>query len=64
MIEATLVREWDSDAFHNRVRELESQGFDAIQETYRIIPEMNPENGQIIHLYSIEMQKPYEVESE
>src|SRR5262249_40242367 len=52
-----LVREWSADAFHRRVIELEASGYVAVQETYNILPEMNPETGEIIHLHSIEMRK-------
>lgn len=52
-----LVREWDSDAFHRRVIELESAGYVASKESYHIFPEMNPETGEIIHLHTIEMVK-------
>jgi len=55
---AILVREWDSDTFHQRVVELEAEGYVARRETYSIIPEMNPESGQIIHLHTIEMRQP------
>jgi hypothetical protein len=50
-----LVSEWDSEAFHRRVLELEAKGYLAREESYKIIPEMNPETGQIIHLHTIEM---------
>jgi len=53
-----LVREWDSDTFHRRVIELEARGYVARQETYHILPEMNPETGEIIHLHTIEMREP------
>ena len=52
-----LVREFDPDIFHKRVMELEAQGYVADRETYKITPEMNPENGNIVHLHSIEMKK-------
>jgi hypothetical protein len=52
-----IVREWENELFHHRVMELKAQGYAARLETYRIQPEMNPENGQIIHLYSIEMRR-------
>ncbi len=53
-----LVREWDADAFHAHVLELERQGYVARRETYAIAADMNPANGYIIHLYSIEMYLP------
>ncbi len=53
--EVVIVREWDNDAFHRRVLDLESQGNLARRESYSITAEMNPETGEIIHLYSIEL---------
>lgn len=50
-----FVREWSADAFHQRVLELETKGYIARRETYRITAEMNPETGEIIHLHTIEM---------
>lgn len=55
MSEALLIREWNADAFHRRVLQLENEGYIARRETYRITPEMNPETGEVIHLYTIEM---------
>jgi hypothetical protein len=52
-----LVREWDSDQFHAKVLELEKQGYVARRESYRIMPEMNPETGWISHVHSIELAK-------
>jgi hypothetical protein len=56
-----LVRAWSADEFHRQVAELESQGWEARRESYRITPEMNPETGEITHLYSIEMERENEV---
>jgi hypothetical protein len=53
--EVKIVRDWDADAFHRRVLELEAAGFTARRETYKVTPEMNPETGEIIHLHSIEL---------
>jgi hypothetical protein len=53
-----LIREWDSEAFHQKVLELEEQGYLTRQESYNVTPEMNPENGKIIHLLTIEMFRP------
>jgi hypothetical protein len=50
-----VIREWDSDRFHQRVLELEAGGYQARRESYRILAEMSPETGKITHLYSIEM---------
>ena len=53
-----LVREWGANAFHQRVLELEAEGYIARRETYRITPEMNPETGVITHLHVMEMFLP------
>jgi hypothetical protein len=58
MSNATLVREWSSDAFHNHVLELESRGYNTRRETYQIVADTNPETGEVIHLYTVEMYKP------
>jgi len=58
MDDVIVVREWDSDSFHQRVLELESQGYQARRETYRISPEMDPDTGKIVHLHTIEMSRP------
>ena len=58
MDNAIIIQEWDSDCFHQRVLEMEVQGYVARQETYNIQAEMDPETGQIIHLYKIEVVKP------
>ena len=46
---------WDPDLFHKRVLQLENEGFTARRETYRIVAEMNPETGEIVHLHTIEL---------
>lgn len=58
MSEAILIREWDTDAFHKRVLKFESDGYFARLETYKIVAEMNPDTGDIIHLHTIEMCLP------
>jgi hypothetical protein len=55
MGDPVLVREWTAEMFHARVLDLEAKGYVARRETYRITPEMNPETGEVIHLYTIEM---------
>jgi len=55
MNDPILVREWNAGTFHQRVLELESQGYIPRRETYRITPEMNPETGAITHLHLMEM---------
>jgi hypothetical protein len=57
MAEVIEIREWDADDFHRRVREMESQGYVAGRQSYRVIPEMNPETGRIIHLFVMEMYR-------
>jgi hypothetical protein len=58
MGEVVVVREWDADSFHRRVLELESKGYTARLETYRITPEVHPETGEIVHLHAIELLGP------
>jgi hypothetical protein len=58
MGEVVVVREWDADSFHRRVLELESKGYTARRETYRITPEVHPETGEIVHLHAIELLGP------
>ena len=52
---AIVVSEWDAEKFHRRVLDLELQGYAVRLETYRVIPEMNPETGQIVHLHTVEL---------
>jgi hypothetical protein len=52
---AIVVSEWDADAFHRRVSDLEMQGYVVRRETYRVTPEMNPETGRIVHLHMVEL---------
>ena len=58
MSEVVEVREWDADSFHRRVLQLESEGFVSRLESYRIVPDMNPETGVIVHLHTMEMYRP------
>jgi hypothetical protein len=58
MSDAILLREWTADTFHRHVLELEKKGYSTRRETYTITPEMNPETGEITHLYSIELDPP------
>lgn len=55
---AIVVSEWDADAFHRRVSDLEMQGYVVWRETYRVTPEMNPETGRIVHLHMVELYLP------
>ena len=52
---AVIVSEWDADAFHRRVSDLEMQGYVVRRETYRVTPETNPETGRIVHLHTVEL---------
>jgi len=52
---AIIVSEWDADAFHRRVSDLELQGYVVRRETYRVTPETNPETGRIVHLHTVEL---------
>ncbi len=55
MSDAILVRDWNVNDFHRHVLDLETRGYIARRETYRITPETNPETGEVVHLYTIEM---------
>jgi hypothetical protein len=52
-----VVSEWDADAFHRRVTDLEMQGYVVRRETYRVTPDMNPETGRIVHLHAVELYR-------
>jgi hypothetical protein len=52
---AIVVSEWDADAFHRRVSDLERRGYVVRRETYRVTPETNPETGRIVHLHTVEL---------
>jgi hypothetical protein len=56
--DAIMVSEWDADAFHRRVSDLELQGYVVRRETYRVTPETNPETGRIVHLHTVELYRP------
>ena len=60
MTDVLIVRDWDSESFHQRVLDLEAKDYIARRETYRVTAEMNPETGLVTHLYTIEMYKPNE----
>ena len=62
MTETTVVSEWDAERFHQKVLELESQGYIARRESYRIAAEMNPETGIVSHVHSIELYRPRAVD--
>ena len=57
MSDIRVVREWGADSFHQKVLELEKQGYVSKLDTYKITAEMNPETGLIVHLHTIEMHK-------
>jgi hypothetical protein len=52
---AIVVSEWDADAFHRQVSDLELKGYVVRRETYRVTPETNPETGRIVHLHTVEL---------
>ena len=54
-MDTIVVREWEAEKFHQRVLELESQGYHAKRDTYRILAEMDPGSGKIVHLHTMEM---------
>jgi hypothetical protein len=54
---AIMISEWDADAFHHRVSDLELQGYVVRRETYRVTPETNPETGRIVHLHTVELYR-------
>lgn len=58
MPESITVREWEVEAFHQRILKLEAEGYVTRLESYEVTPEMNPETGEIIHLYAIELCRP------
>jgi hypothetical protein len=58
MSDPIIVREWNAQDFHRRVLEYEKQGYVARRDTYRITAETNPETGEVVHLYVIEMLPP------
>ncbi len=58
MTDTIVVSEWDSDGFHQKVMELEAEGYVARRETYRITAEMNPETGIVSHVHSMELYRP------
>ena len=60
MTDTIVVSEWDADRFHQRVMELESQGYVARRESYRITAEMNPETGIVSHVHSMELYRSKE----
>ena len=58
MRDPIIVREWNAEAFHRRILEYEKEGYIARRDTYRVTAETNPETGEVIHLYVIEMFAP------
>lgn len=57
MTESVVVCEWGPELFHQKVVELERAGYVSRLESYRIVADMNPENGIISHVYSMEMYR-------
>ena len=58
MSEVVQVRELGADPFHKKVLQLEAEGFVSRLETYRIVADMNPETGVVVHLHTMEMYRP------
>lgn len=56
-IAIAVIREWDATEFHRKVLELESRGWVAARDTYKITAEMHPETGIVTHLHAIELRK-------
>ncbi len=57
MADVMIISEWDADVFHKRVLEFESQGYVARRDSYRIVAEMDPETGKVMHLHTIELRR-------
>jgi hypothetical protein len=57
MADVVIISEWDADVFHKRVLELESQGYVARHDSYRIVAETDPETGKVMHLHIIELRR-------
>ena len=57
-LDPILLRDWDIDEFHRRVLQFEERGYIARRETYKILAEVNPETGEVLHLHSIELFPP------
>jgi hypothetical protein len=57
MADTVVVSEWDAERFHERVLELENQGYVARRESYRILAEMNPETGIVSHVHTMELSR-------
>ena len=58
MSEVVQVREWGVDAFHKKVLQLESEGYISRLDSYRIVPDVNPDTGIVLHLHTMEMYRP------
>jgi hypothetical protein len=58
MSEVVVVREWDVDTFHKKVLQLESEGYVSRLDSYKIVADMNPDTGIVVHLHTIEMRRP------
>ena len=55
--ETVIVREWDADVFQQKVLELEADGYSARLDSYQVLPEVDPETGEVIHLRIVEMHQ-------
>ena len=58
MSQVVQVREWGVDAFHKKVLQLESEGYVSRLDSYRIVPDVNPDTGIVLHLHTMEMYRP------
>lgn len=51
------VIEWDADVFHQRVANWEALGYKALMHTYEIKAEIHPDTGEVMHQYTIMLEK-------
>ena len=58
MNDPILIRDWNVDAFHRRVLQLEAEGYVTRRETYKIVADTDPETGEVMHLHTIELFPP------
>ena len=58
MNDPILIRDWDVEAFHRRVLQLEAEGYVTRRETYKTVADTDPETGEVMHLHTIELLPP------
>jgi hypothetical protein len=51
------VTEWDPEVFHQQVAQWETLGYKTLMHTYKIKAEIDPETGEVIHQYTISLEK-------